>query len=119
MEFEIKGTTLLLDSYGNLFDSSTKTIHKGEFIRIGKDVMRTKALIVNTYISYGRYDLLKNVDKTVYLITNPKGAKFISLNLLEFCKDHDLNYERMAKAYQLNHTTKCGWCIESLNNGGA
>lgn len=114
-EFPIENTTLIVDCYGNLYDSSSKSIHRGEFIRIGQTTMRTKALIVNTYISYGRYDLLKQVDKAVYKVISPKGACYITLNLSEFCRELGLNYSRISKAHQMGHRTKCGWQVEQLN----
>ncbi|MFA0145362.1 hypothetical protein AB4452_04670 [Vibrio lentus] len=115
MEFPISGTTLLVDCYGNLYDTSTKSINKSEFIRIKDKIVRTKALIINTYIEHGRYDLLKQVDKPVYRITSPNNAMYISINLAEFCREQNLNYDRMLKAFELGHKTRDGWTISLLN----
>jgi hypothetical protein len=112
-EFHIPNTTLLVDHYGNVYDSSTKSIITSELLRIGNHVYRLRALIVNTYITNGRYDLLKNINKPVYLITAPDDCQFYSVNLKEFCEDEGLNYERMKKASMMGHETKDGWSVTS------
>ncbi|MEZ9705451.1 hypothetical protein AB4342_01320 [Vibrio breoganii] len=113
-EFPIPNTQMVVDCYANIYDYSSHSIVTSELIRIGDTVTRAKALIVNTYLIHGRYDLLKNIDK-VYLITNPKGGKSYTINLSEFCRDEGLDYKRMHKALELGHTTKEGWHCQSLN----
>jgi len=114
-EFPVPNTTLLVDHYGGVYDSSTKSIINSELIRIGQQVIRVRALVVNTYLSYGRIDLLKNVDKPVYLLTSPTGAKSYSVNLSEFCRDEGLDYKRMHKACETGYQTRDDWRVEVIN----
>lgn len=113
-EFEVSGTIYLVDHYGNLYDRSSKSILTSEFVFIDQRSVRTKALILNTYIENGRIDLIKHIEKPIYLITGPQGGKYYSVYLREFCDELGLNYERMKKASQRGNKTKDGWYIEIL-----
>ncbi|MEZ9229985.1 hypothetical protein AB4259_02735 [Vibrio amylolyticus] len=114
-EFSIPNTQMVVDHHGNLYDYHSHSIITSEVIRIGDHTIRTKALIANTYLSHGRVDLLKRIDKPVYLIISPNGAKYYSLNLAEFSREHGLPVENMYKAAQKGYQTREGWKVESLN----
>ncbi|NVC72619.1 hypothetical protein [Vibrio vulnificus] len=113
-EYPIKGTRLIVDGYGNLYDLSSRSIITSEFVSIKNKTYRTIPLIVNTYLEYGRHDLIKYVDKPVYLITSPSGAQEYSVNLSEFAEDNNLNRFTLHKALQQERNTKDGWSVEII-----
>ncbi len=114
-EYPIKGTRLVVDGYGNLYDLSSRSIITSEYVSINNKTHRTTPLIVNTYLEYGRHDLIKQIDKPVYLITSPTGAQEYSVNLSEFSREHGLSVENLYKSAQKGYTTRSNWKVKVLN----
>lgn len=113
-EFPVPNTTLVVDHFANLYCNSSRSFITSELVRIGNDVIRTRAVITNTYLEHDRYDLIKKMDKPVYQITGSRGEKYLSTNLSEFCRDEGLDYKQMHKAYETGYTTKQGWKVEAF-----
>jgi hypothetical protein len=114
-EFKIKGTPLVADSFGNLYNTETGNIINAEHVKVQGKAVRTKAVLVNVYLENGRYDLIQNIDKPVYLVVSPKGARYLSVNLSEFSRDLNLDYENLRNSYRYNRPSRDGWMVVKIN----
>lgn len=111
MEYPITGTMMVVDDYANAYDYSTHSIVTSDYYRLNGKLYRMTSLIAKTYIEHGRYDLLKRVGKSFYIITKEGEGIYFCTNLKRFCEEHGLNYTTMKKAINKDYQTKKGWKV--------
>ncbi|EJG1032676.1 hypothetical protein C4G51_RS18605 [Vibrio parahaemolyticus] len=116
--YDIPDTNFSVTDTGELVFTGTGEVITNPVIKIKGKSVRTKTLILTMYKALDRPDLYPTVTNTWYELFNPeKGYKhYIDYSLIDFCKEHDINYNHAHNAMRRNISTSCGWSIRRKTN---
>ncbi|HDZ3730332.1 TPA: hypothetical protein RSW61_001930 [Vibrio harveyi] len=110
---DIPDSDLIVTDTGKLVKASTGKEITKDVIKLHGKAARTKTILLTVYKRLDRQDLYKTVCDVWYELFNEHTYQsYIDYSLIDFCKEHNINYDHAHNAMRRNTSTSCGWYIK-------